>query len=146
MCEAVMAGRGPYVLCNLATISCAPKSSIFEETSYASHRDQTEIRPRNWGRGWSKLNILLKFTGRLEELLVILISVVRDYTEIDPRSEIDTRSEIDPRSTSKFGQYSPKLLVGRRNFSRPPTRHLSSVASPCVSEGVDAFIDLGVKI
>ena len=45
-----------------------------------------------------KLNLLLNFTGRSEELLVILISVNRDRLDIDSRSTRD-RPEVDPRST-----------------------------------------------
>ena len=40
----------------------------------------------------SKLNLPIDFTGRSEELLVILISVDRDRLEIVPRSEIRLRS------------------------------------------------------
>ena len=50
-----------------------------------------------------KLNLPIDFTGRSEELLVILISVDQDRIEIETRSEIRLRSiryrfEIEPRS------------------------------------------------
>ena len=94
--------------------------------------------------GWcrllrSNLNLPIDFTGRSEELLVILISVdrdrlemteIRDPTEIDrDRPEIDPRSEIGPRSTRDrpeiddqiWSNSSSKLLVGRRSCFDPPT-------------------------
>jgi hypothetical protein len=105
---------------DLGSISSRSRSTEIKITSSSSDLPVKSIGRVSLLR--SKLNLLLNFTGRLEELLVTLISVVRDQTEIDPISEIDPRSEMDPRSTAKCGQYSPKLLVGRRNFSRPPTR------------------------
>ena len=86
----------------------------------------THVHPARHFRSPSqrcKLNLRIDFTGRSEELLVILISVNRDRLEIDPRSEIRLtstrdRSEIDYQIWSNS---SSRLLVGRRSCFDPPT-------------------------
>ena len=62
---------------------------------------------------------LIDFTGRSEELLVILISANRDRLEIRDRTEIDPRST--PDRWPNLVELPPNLLVGRRDSFDPPT-------------------------